>query len=316
MTTTEPRMQRENLCRAVPFKAADSQTGDGLTFTGYAAVFNAPTRINSMFEGEFDELIAPGAFRKSLSERTPRFQFNHGKGSIIGEAPIGVIKDIREDEQGLFVEARLLRHLFVDLIREGIAEGAIDGMSFRFSVVRDEWRDRDGKLVQQRDVEDILFYGAQAERKPLLRTLKEVKVTEVGPVVWPAYADTTADVRSDEPIILYRDRLGEPGQRKLLAEAVLRAEAADAAEHQQSSPPVVGDSSDDEPQDTTRSGVAVEHSVEDTDPPQPTPERAGEHASATETENPPPATDADELFTQALAEVRTAREATPPMKGK
>lgn len=191
---------RENVCRSVPFAQTLTRDGegevDGRAFRGYAAVFNSPTRINS-WEGTFDEQIAPGAFRKSLGELIPRFQFDHGHHSLIGSVPIGVISDIREDDRGLYVEARLGQHMIIDLVREAIATGAIDGMSFRFSVVREHWQDRKGKAIRSDDELRRLLYGEEPERQPLLRTLKEVKVVEVGPVVWPAYKDTTAAVRSN-----------------------------------------------------------------------------------------------------------------------
>lgn len=333
ITANEPRVKtppRDDLCRSVPFTflREDGENGDGLTFIGYGAVFNSPTRIDS-WEGCFDEQIAPGAFRKSLKERTPKFQFDHGRHPLIGSVPIGAITDIHEDDRGLYVQARLGKHMLIDLIREAIATGAIDGMSFRFSVVSDEWRDRDGKLVKPEDVDTIL-YGGAPERGPLLRILKEVKIAEVGPVVWPAYADTTAGVRSaDGPVVLYRNRLHEPEQQRLLAELLLRADAANT--------PSEGVSSDDEPRDTT-DGVAVEHSDEDTDAPQSTPDGAGEHAAdapqATADEaagehesvprsDPPPTDAVDEkryaafeaVFTDAVNKVRSARESTPPMEG-
>ncbi|WP_370501154.1 HK97 family phage prohead protease [Mycolicibacterium sp. jd] len=189
-----------DLFRAVPlaqFRTGDglSGAGDGLTFTGYGAVFNTPTRIDS-WEGLFDEQLAPGAFVKSLRERTPKFQFDHGRHSMLGSVPIGVITDIHEDGHGLYVEARLGQHMLIDLVREAIATGAVDGMSFRFEVVREEWRDTNGRRVAPEDVRRILYYGEQPERAPLLRTLKEVNVSEVGPVVWPAYPTTTAAVRT------------------------------------------------------------------------------------------------------------------------
>lgn len=312
MAKTTPR---DDLCRSVPFKVVrdEATNGDGRTFAGYGAAFNSPTRIDS-WEGCFDEQIAPGAFRKSLRERTPKFQFDHGHHPLIGSVPIGTISDIREDERGLYVEARLGQHILIDLIREAIDTGAIDGMSFRFSVVRDEWRDRDGKLVKPEEVDRIL-YGGDPDRGPLLRTLLEVKIAEVGPVVWPAYSDTTACVRSaDDQVILYRSRIQEPEQRRLLAELLLRADAAVDS-------PDEGDSSDDEPQDTTDE-VAVEHSDDDTESPQPT-DLAGEHESDSETEDPAPtdevdaarAAETDRLFASALAEVKNTRETTPPMKG-
>lgn len=187
---------RTDVCRSVPFTLSrDGQGEDGRAFEGYAAVFNSPTRIDS-WEGTFDEQIAPGAFRKSLRERTPKFQFDHGHHPLIGSIPIGTITDIREDDRGLFVQARLGQHMIIDLVREAISTGAIDGMSFRFSVVRDEWQDRRGKPIKSEDELRRLLWGEEPERLPLLRTLKEVKVAEVGPVVWPAYSATTAGVRS------------------------------------------------------------------------------------------------------------------------
>ncbi|WP_079673230.1 HK97 family phage prohead protease, partial [Mycobacteroides abscessus] len=220
---------RENLSRSVSFTftRGANENGDGLTFEGYGAVFNSPTRIDS-WEGTFDEQIAPGAFRKSLRERTPKFQFDHGHHPLIGSIPIGAISDIHEDDRGLYVQARLGQHILIDLIREAIASGAIDGMSFRFSVVRDEWHDRDGKLVKPEEVDQILYRDPD-NRGPLLRTLKEVKIAEVGPVVWPAYADTTAAVRSADVVEIDRTRLQEPEQRRLLAELLLRADAVDHA---------------------------------------------------------------------------------------
>ncbi|WP_245906329.1 HK97 family phage prohead protease [Mycolicibacterium palauense] len=311
---------QDNLLRTVPFEIirADDDTGDGRTFTGYGAVFNEPTRIDS-WEGLFDEQIAPGAFRKSLRERTPKFQFDHGRHPLIGSIPIGVIKDIHEDERGLFVRSRLGQHIIIDLVREAIATGAIDGMSFRFSVVRDEWIDVDGNAVKAEDVRRILYYGEQPERAPLIRTLKEVKISEVGPVVWPAYGGTSAEVRSaDNPIVLYPDRLHEPEQRKLLAEAVFRAEAVDHEPDEGA--PDEGQTSEDEPRDTA-DGAAVEHSVDDTESPQSTSrDEAGEHEEDTETDSATDEPDEDRagddaLFGDALKEVRGALDLNPPMKG-
>ncbi|MGJ6126315.1 HK97 family phage prohead protease [Mycolicibacterium sp. Y3] len=191
-------LQRDNLCRSVPFtllRADDSVDGDGLTFQGYGAVFNSPTRIDS-WEGTFDEQIAKGAFVRSLRQQVPKFQFDHGR-SVFGSLPCGVITDIHEDDRGLFVQARMAASAYWEPLREALSTKAVDGMSFRFSVVREEWRDNAGKVVKPEDVKRILYYGEQPERGPLLRTLKEVRVAEVGPVVWPAYDNTTAALRHD-----------------------------------------------------------------------------------------------------------------------
>lgn len=181
--------------RSVPFELRnDSETdGDGLTFSGYAAVFNQDTEINS-WEGTFNERIRPGAFRKTIRERTPVLQFDHGRHPLIGSIPIGRIDDIREDDYGLSIEARLTDNWLIQPVREAIKERAVTGMSFRFEVIRDEWRDVNGKLVKSDELYELLWDAG--DRGPITRTLIEMKVHEVGPVVFPAYAGTSADVRN------------------------------------------------------------------------------------------------------------------------
>lgn len=302
MTTAERKSPpREDVCRSVDFKATRADTGDdGLTFEGYGAVFDSPTRIDS-WEGTFDEMLARGAFRKSIRENVPKFQFDHGR-SVFGSLPCGVISDIREDDNGLFVTARMGASWYWEPLREAVGSGAVDGMSFRFSVVREEWRDAEGKTVKPEDVDEALWTGS---RGVLLRTLKEVKVAEVGPVVWPAYGDTTASLRS-KVINLDALRNGDSEQRKLFAAAALSIRVAD------NNAPERGES-DDEPQDTADS-VAVEHSGEDTDEPQVTSNEADEHTPESNSEDPDD--DEDRLFADALSLIRTALESTPFMKGK
>lgn len=153
-----------------------SDDGDGLTLSGYAAVFNTPTRIDS-WEGKFDEVIAPGAFKRSIKARTPILQWNHGNDPAVGQIPIGSIEQLREDDRGLWVEARLHDTPRVAEIRDAIASGSVSGMSFRFQVVRDRW-DESGEVPA--------------------REIREVKLFELGPVAFPAYERTTVGVRTDE----------------------------------------------------------------------------------------------------------------------
>lgn len=163
------------LTRAATFTRAGDDD-DGFTLEGYAAVFNDATRIDS-WEGTFDERIAPGAFAKTISERKPVLQFDHGHDIATGSVPIGAIEELREDDRGLFVRARLHDNARVEPIRQAIASGAIDGMSFRFKVNREEWDEN------------------RSEKIPL-RTIREVELFELGPVVFPAYAATSVGVRS------------------------------------------------------------------------------------------------------------------------
>lgn len=183
------------LCRSAAFEPADrSDTDDGRTLVGYAATFGQPTEIRS-WEGHFAETIRAGAFRKSIRERQPVMQFDHGKHPLIGSIPIGSISDLREDEHGLYVEGRISDNWLMQPIRDAIAEGSVSGMSFRFEVVREQWRDASGKVLK--DPDEILskLYMPDDEG-PLQRELVELKVRELGPVVFPAYDSTEVGVRA------------------------------------------------------------------------------------------------------------------------
>lgn len=250
----------QDLVRSVPFELVreDGDPGDGLTFRGYAAVFNSPTQIDS-WEGRFTEQVAPGAFKKSLRERTPVLQFDHGSHPMIGSIPLGSITAAREDEQGVFVEARLADNWLVQPVRDAIASGAVDGMSFRFEVVRDRWEDADGTPLRTPDA--VVSAISRSDGDMPKRTLLEVKSREMGPVVFPAYAGTSASVRS---VTFDSTKPLTDEQRSALAHLVYAADAAPT-------------DLPETPEDTEQ---AVDHETRDNDTPQDTGDPAVEHESA------------------------------------
>lgn len=175
--TDAPEVEQRTIVAPFTLTRAASED-DGLTLTGYAAVFNSPTRISG-YQGDFTEVVAPGAFKHTIRMSKPVMQFDHGQHPLIGSLPIASIKELREDARGLYVEARVFDNWLTEPLRDAIREEAITGMSFRFSVVKDAWAKRDGDQI---------------------RTLKEVKLYELGPVVHPAYADTEVSLRSLERV--------------------------------------------------------------------------------------------------------------------
>ena len=215
--TTLREVATDDLCRSVPFELRADDAGDGNTLVGYGAVFGQSTRIDS-WEGVFDEEIARGFFKKSLRERTPVLQFDHGRHPMVGSIPIGSFDTLREDDEGLFIEAPLHDNWLVQPVRDAIKSKAIPGMSFRFSVVKDEWRTQDGKLVKPDDVSRLLWASDRDVPESILkRTLREGKLYEVGPVVFPAYTGTSVGVRSRELASLLKD----PQVRAELAAALV-----------------------------------------------------------------------------------------------
>jgi phage head maturation protease len=213
--------------------AADSGLpDDGWTLDGYGAVFNSLTTIDS-WEGTFREQIASGSMKKSFRENPPIVQFDHGRHPLIGSLPIADVKSIREDtdpelapDGGAHIQARIFQHLFFEPLRDAIAAKAIKGMSFRFEVVREKWQYADGKPIK--NDEDLMVelrrtWSGDVEEQDLpVRTLQELRVPEMGPVVWPAYNDTSVSVR--HRIIDLGALRNNPSQRKELAKAFIAAD--------------------------------------------------------------------------------------------
>lgn len=226
MATRLDEIARDDLARSATFRVAatDDESGDGFTIDGYAAVFDTPTRIDS-WEGMFDEEIAFGAFGRSIRAKMPKMQYDHGSHPMLGSLPLGRWTSMTEEKSaGLHAVGRMSDNWLVEPFRQAIADEAVDGMSFRFSVVREEWMDAQGKKVKPEEVGRLLY--EPSERTPLRRILREVKITEAGPVAWPAYQETSVGVRSKVTIDL--GRLTDPEQRSTLAHAVLLADAANA----------------------------------------------------------------------------------------
>lgn len=148
--------------------------GDGRTFTGYAAVFNA----DSEPLGGFTERIAPGAFRRSLTSHgwDVKLLANHDAGRVLGSTRAKTLKLI-EDDRGLWVEATLPDNTDGRDIAESIRRGDIDSMSFGFSATPG---------------------GETWSNDGAIRTLTDVKLYEVSIVAWPAYSSTagTTSVRA------------------------------------------------------------------------------------------------------------------------
>jgi HK97 family phage prohead protease len=150
--------------RVNPAQFEVRETDEGMTFTGYAAVFNSDSQPLP-----FIERIAPGAFRGSLRNRNDiKLLWNHDTASVLGSSRAGTLK-LTEDDRGLYVEAMLPNTTVGRDARELITRGDVDAMSFGFTVARggDEWSS-DGST----------------------RTLTKINLHEVSIVAFPAYTAT------------------------------------------------------------------------------------------------------------------------------
>lgn len=203
---------------ADPFLVADGQRGPGIT--GHFAVFNQWTEINSLWEGNFLERIAPGAFKKTFRENRSgmRVLFQHGRDPQVADKPLGPIEDLSEDDFGARYDVALVDTSYNRDLIPGLQAG-LYGASFRFNVQREE-------LVMEPKPSDYNPSGLPE------RTIREARVSEFGPVTFPAYAGATAGMRSlTDEFLLDRsttdfDRLSELVERMGYQMVPLQRESA------------------------------------------------------------------------------------------
>lgn len=146
-------------------------TDDGsLRIGGYAAQFNKEaTGLN------FREMIAPGAFKRSLQSAEPVFLLvNHDTDQLpLASTQSGTLV-LSEDEVGLRMEAILdPSNPRAAELASALTRGDVDKMSFAFSVAPGGDTRADG-----------------------LRTLTDLNLFEVSVVTWPAYDASSVGMRS------------------------------------------------------------------------------------------------------------------------
>jgi len=173
----------------------DTEAGEGMGFTGYAAVFNAWSEPLP-----FRERIAPGAFARSLDSRNEIKMFvNHDTSRVLASKRAGTLRLV-EDSYGLRAEADLPDTTDGRDMATLIRRGDVDSMSFGFSVPQggDSWSD-DGQE----------------------RELREIRLHEISVVTgFPAYPQTAASVRSLDGLV---DATGIEAERLNAAISALEA---------------------------------------------------------------------------------------------
>ena len=152
-----------------PLELRAAATGDGMTFSGYAAKYDSPS-----LPLPFTERIAPGAFTRTLKSRNNIKMFvNHSDLHVLASTRAKTLR-LEDRADGLFVEADLPDVTYANDLRVLMQRGDVNTMSFGFSTVKDSWSDD----------------GAE-------RTLQAVRLIEVSVVTsTAAYPSTSASVRN------------------------------------------------------------------------------------------------------------------------
>jgi HK97 family phage prohead protease len=151
-------------------RAIDESADDGWTVSGYAAVFDSPSEPLP-----WTEYVKRGAFRKTIKDGADvRLLIDH-TGVPLARTKSGTLK-LREDDKGLYMEARLdPANPDAVKMRSALMRGDVSQMSFAFETVKDGWnKDR------------------------TVRELKEVRLHDVSIVTYPAYEETSAEMRNNQ----------------------------------------------------------------------------------------------------------------------
>lgn len=114
---------------------------------------------------KFVERILPGAFRKAIQNGNEiHFLAEHENAKILSSTRNGSLS-LREDENGLYMEATISDTSWGRDYHTLIKDGIIQNMSFGMQVLKDSWKKlSDG--TYQRSISDILLAEVSAVRNP------------------------------------------------------------------------------------------------------------------------------------------------------
>ena len=150
------------------------------TIGGHSVVFDVWTEIGYWFR--WREKIAKGAAAKTIAENDIRSCFNHDPTWLLGRTKSKTHR-LSEDDVGVAFETDLdSTDPHAQSVRAKVMRGDVDGCSFWFQVLREEWTYADDENGLEMD-ECIIT---------------EFRMFEDGPVTFPAYEETDVSARAAE----------------------------------------------------------------------------------------------------------------------
>ncbi|AXN39621.1 HK97 family phage prohead protease [Peribacillus butanolivorans] len=162
----ELRVQDSELC---------ANSDGSLTVSGYVNKTGQLSEILGVTK-RFKEKIARGAFSRAIqsAKRDVDFLAEH-KGDLILASTRNGSLQLNEDEQGLFMSAKVTPTSWGKDYYELINSGILRNMSFGFRTIKDSWKQIESNLYE--------------------RTIEELELFEVSVVKNPAYSQSTIAAR-------------------------------------------------------------------------------------------------------------------------
>ena len=175
MSDIRERLERTNEIRSFTIDDLEMRDGaDGsITFEGIASVVDTPYGVRDQY-GEYEETIATGAFHRTIRQKSDvRLLKNHDASNVFARTKSGTMELFDDPHLRVMAPSLDPANPAVQVLRSELKRGDIDQMSIGMRVKDQVWS------------EDMQT-----------RTIKEIALSEVSIVAFPASPTTSATVRS------------------------------------------------------------------------------------------------------------------------
>ncbi|PFC69948.1 HK97 family phage prohead protease [Bacillus cereus] len=167
------------------------------TITGYAVKWEMKS-VTMGYWRRFKEQFKRGSFTDSLTQDDQLALWSHDYSQVLGRTKNGTLR-LFEDEIGLRFELDLADTTLGDDTYKTIKRGDVDGVSFGFQMVKEEWD--------------------ESNPDNIVRSITKAKLVEISPVAFPAYPDSQVSARSHDP---YKQFVDERNQKDLRQKLILK----------------------------------------------------------------------------------------------
>jgi uncharacterized protein len=148
-------------------------TVNGNMLSGYAHIFGTKAKVGGQYEQ-----VVKGAFDKALKKSDVRAFYQHDRNLLLGRQSSGTLR-VSADSQGLGYELDLPNTSYANDLRELVARGDLNEMSFGFIPNVVNW--------------------SKAEDGLLVRSHVSVgELVDISPVTIPAFSGTSIQMRGKD----------------------------------------------------------------------------------------------------------------------
>jgi len=142
---------------------------------GYAIKWEALSQKIGMYY-PFKEKFTRGSMTQTLKTFTQRALWNHDDNIVLGNTKNRKLK-LTEDDIGLRFELDLPNSPNGENVYEAIKRKDVEGVSFGFRALEEEWDETDPKNV--------------------IRTIRKADLIEISPTAFPAYTQSSVTARNE-----------------------------------------------------------------------------------------------------------------------